>query len=123
LPDHLHCIWTLPDGDRDYPLRWNLIKTRFTRHCPEHLKTTPSETRIRKREQAIWQRRYWEHQLRGERDFERHVDYIHWNPVKHGLATRPVEWPHSSFHRFVQQGLLPEDWGGDGVAEEGDFQE
>jgi putative transposase len=117
LPDHLHCIWTLPPDDRDYPLRWNLIKTHFTRHCAAPLKSPPSEVRHRKREQAVWQRRYWEHQIRDDRDFECHVDYIHWNPVKHGLATRPTDWPYSSIHRYLRQDLLPADWA-EGVAED-----
>jgi putative transposase len=123
LPDHLHCIWTLPAGDRAYPLRWNLIKARFTRLCPASLKPPPPDARRRKREQSVWQRRYWEHQIRDDGDFQRHADYIHWNPVKHGLVQRPGDWPHSSFHRFVRLGLLPEEWGAGVVDTEGDFGE
>jgi len=123
LPDHLHCIWTLPPGDMDYPLRWNLIKTHFTRHCPAHLKIPPSDARRRKREHCIWRRRYWEHQIRDDRDFERHVDYIHYNPVKHGLAPYPADWPYSSVHRYLRLGLLPDGWVV-GIAEEaGDYGE
>jgi putative transposase len=108
LPDHLHAIWTLPAGDGDYALRWALIKAGFSRRLE---KTDPvSEARRRKRERGIWQRRYWEHQLRDEADLARHVDYIHINPVKHGHAGTPVEWPYSSIHRYIRQGILPPDW-------------
>ena len=111
LPDHLHCIWTLPPEDADFPTRWRLIKTRFTNDCPVSLRQTPDTARLRKGEQAIWQHRYWEHQIRDETDFARHVDYIHYNPVKHGLVRSPREWPHSSFGRYVKAGLYPLDWG------------
>ena len=97
LPDHLHCIWTLPDGDADFMTRWRLIKTWFSKHSAF---------------KNIWQHRYWEHLLRDERDFEHHVDYIHFNPVRHGLANRVVEWPYSSFHRYVARGMYAVDWGG-----------
>src|SRR4051812_27704856 len=95
LPDHLHAIWTLPDGDSDYPMRWRLIKSVFSRAlpCGETLSTSLAE----KRERGIWQRRYWEHTLRDEKDVARHNDYIHFNPVKHGLVARVGEWPYSSF--------------------------
>ncbi|MDD5300200.1 MAG: transposase [Gallionella sp.] len=111
LPEHLHTIWTLPDGDNDFALRWRLIKTVFLRGLPhgEHR----SDSRQRKGERGIWQRRYWEHLIRDEMDFSRHVDYIHINPVKHGLVLRVAEWPHSSFHRYVQAGILSKDWAGD----------
>ncbi|MEA3278965.1 MAG: transposase [Pseudomonadota bacterium] len=111
LPDHLHCIWTLPNGDADFATRWRLVKTWFTKHCNSELRTRPDPSRSRRSEQAIWQHRYWEHLLRDERDFEGHVDYIHFNPVKHGYVARPRDWPHSSFHAFVAKGILPEDWG------------
>jgi len=111
LPDHLHCIWTLPDGDSDYPSRWQRIKGRFSRACPAG--EVISASRGRKRERGIWHRRYWEHTLRDDRDFASHVDYIHYNPVKHGHAGRVLDWPHSSFHRFVREGILPCDWGGE----------
>ena len=97
LPDHLHCIWTLPDGDADFMTRWRLIKTWFSKHSAF---------------KNIWQHRYWEHLLRDERDFEHHVDYIHFNPVRHGLVNRVVEWPYSSFHQYVARGMYPVDWGG-----------
>jgi putative transposase len=111
LPDHLHCIWTLPDGDSDYSSRWQRIKGRFSRACPAGEEISAS--RGRKRERGIWHRRYWEHTLRDDRDFGSHVDYIHYNPVKHGHAGRVLDWPHSSFHRFVREGILPCDWGGE----------
>lgn len=86
LPDHLYCIWTLPQGDNDYSTRWMLIKSKFTRTCADSVKGVLSPSRIQKREQGVWQRRFWEHQIRDEQDYARHVDYIHYNPVKHGLA-------------------------------------
>ncbi|HEX5362758.1 MAG TPA: transposase [Gallionella sp.] len=114
LPDHLHAIWTLPEGDRDFALRWRLIKTVFSRGLP--LGERRSDSRQEKGERGIWQRRYWEHLIRDDADYARHVDYIHINPIKHGLALRVADWPHSSFHRFVQAGVLPEDWAGDAGA-------
>ncbi|MEM9118698.1 MAG: transposase [Cyanobacteria bacterium P01_F01_bin.56] len=111
LPDHLHCIWTLPAGDADFSTRWRLVKSHFTRHCPEQYKQARSLSRRHKQEQAVWQRRFWEHQIRDEPDFARHVDYIHINPVSHGLVRAPIEWPYSSFHRFVEQGFYSLDWG------------
>jgi putative transposase len=111
LPDHLHAIWSLPEGDVDYSKRWNLIKGGFSRYLPASVIRSPSK--IAKREKGIWQRRYWEHAIRDEADLVRHIDYIHFNPVKHGLVSRVCDWPHSSFHRFVERGDLPLDWGGD----------
>jgi len=111
LPDHLHALWSLPPGDADFSMRWNIIKRKFARlHEPARSRTT---SQLSKREKGIWQRRYWEHAIRNEADFERHVDYIHFNPVKHGYVTRVCDWPYSSFHRFVTKGLLRQDWGGD----------
>jgi putative transposase len=110
LPEHLHMMMTLPDGDTDYPNRWRLIKRRFTDAV---LKSSTPVARHRNGEPALWQRRFWEHTIRDETDFERHVDYIHFNPAKHGLVARVRDWPYSSFHRYVQQGLLPADWAGD----------
>jgi putative transposase len=112
LPDHLHCLWTLPPGDADYSTRWMRIKSHFTRRCAVSLKTTRSPALRHKREQTIWQHRYWEHQIRDEQDFERHCDYLHYNPVKHGHVTRVADWPYSSFHRFVENGAYPLDWAG-----------
>lgn len=110
LPDHLHCVWTLPEGDSDYSSRWQRIKGRFSRACPAG--EVISASRDRKRERGIWQRRYWEHMLRDEDDYAAHVDYIHYNPVKHQHVTRVRDWQHSSFHRYVRALLLPPDWGG-----------
>jgi len=111
LPDHLHALWQLPDGDADFASRWRLVKSVFSRGLPAA--KTRSASKAAKREKGIWQRRYWEHAIRNDADFERHVDYIHYNPVKHALATRVADWPHSSFHRYVEQGILPVDWAGD----------
>ena len=111
LPEHLHCLLTLPPGDTDYSTRWSLIKAHFSRAIPPGERLTAS--RAKRAERGIWQRRFWEHQIRDEDDFARHVDYIHWNPVKHGHVARPADWPHSSIHRYMQNGLLPVDWGVD----------
>jgi putative transposase len=110
LPDHLHAIWTLPGEDSNFAMRWNLIKGGFSRGLPA---ASRSSSKVVKREKGIWQRRYWEHAIRDETDLASHVDYIHFNPVKHGLVSRVCDWPHSSFHQYVRRGDLPEDWGGD----------
>lgn len=107
LPDHLHTIWVLPPGDHDYPGRWRAIKSRFIRLL---VKQCVDLQRNARGEYGLWQRRYWERTIRGEEDYARHVDYIHYNPVKHGLAKRPADWRYSSFHRYVRLGMLPEDW-------------
>ena len=114
LPEHLHCIWTLPAGDADFSTRWRLIKARFSRICPEHYKCHRTASRLHKKEQAIWQRRFWEHQIRDAQDFAAHIDYIHYNPVHHGLVDRPRDWPYSSFQQFVEQGIYDSDWGAEG---------
>lgn len=111
LPDHLHAVWRLPEGDADFATRWRLIKSAFSRSIAVGERISAS--RAAKGERGIWQRRYWEHMIRDEDDFARHVDYIHINPVKHGLVTRVRDWPHSSFHRMVKDGVYPEDWAGD----------
>ena len=112
MPDHLHAIWTLPEDDADFSLRWMLIKRRFTRQllCRRLLDPASSAAR-RGTERSLWQRRFWEHQIRNEDDFARHVEYIHFNPVKHGFVAQARDWPYSSFHRFVRQGVVPADWG------------
>ncbi|MCX7184676.1 MAG: transposase [Nitrosospira sp.] len=115
LTDHLHAIWTLPSNDMDYPTRWALIKAGFSRSLPKTERISPSRTG--KGERGIWQRRYWEHQIRDETDYARHVDYIHYNPVKHGHVESPFDWPHSSIHRFIKEGILPPDWGASYVAQ------
>src|SRR6266540_861424 len=111
LPDHLHAVWTLPEGDNDFAMRWRLIKSTFSRNLPAGERV--SNSRFAKGERGIWQRRYWEHTLRDDTDFVRHVDYIHFNPVRHGYVGRVKDWPHSSFHRMVRLGHYPEDWAGD----------
>jgi len=111
LPDHLHCIWTLPQGDNDFSNRWMLIKSKFTKICFDPFTSTLNPSRIQKREKGIWQRRFWEHQIRDEQDYARHVDYIHYNPVKHRLAKSPIDWKYTSFHRFVKNGIYHADWG------------
>jgi putative transposase len=113
LPDHLHAIWTLPPGDTSYARRWAWIKKEFTKAWLTAGRVPQSVSAAKRRERRIgvWQRRYWEHALRDEVDFERHFDYIHFNPVKHGLAERPGDWPFTSFHRAVRRGDYPADWG------------
>jgi putative transposase len=111
LPDHLHCIWTLPPEDWDFATRWRLFKTWFTKHCDPSLRSHPNHSRFRKKQQAIWQHRYWEHMLRNEADFMNHVEYVHYNPVKHGYVRAPIDWPYSSFHRYVDRGAYSRDWG------------
>lgn len=107
LPDHLHAIWTLPPGDADYSGRWRSIKSGFVRGLA---RSGIPMARNAKGEADIWQRRFWEHTLRDEADFAVHCDYIHINPVKHGLMSHPAQWPHSSIHRFIEQGIYPSDW-------------
>jgi putative transposase len=110
LPDHLHAVWSPPQDDADFSLRWSLIKSGFSRGLPGDMQR--SSSKIARRERGIWQRRYWEHAIRDDADLERHVDYIHFNPVKHGHVSQVCDWPHSSFHRYVARGVLPPDWGG-----------
>jgi putative transposase len=110
LSDHVHALWALPEGDADFATRWSSIKSGFSRGLDAQPR---SASKISKREKGIWQRRYWEHAIRDEADFERHVDYIHFNPVKHGYVNRVADWPHSTFHRYVERGMLASDWGGD----------
>jgi putative transposase len=115
LPDHLHVVWSLPPGDDRYPLRWRQIKTRFTQ---EYLKRGGTEldtsvSRALKGERGVLQRRFFEHSIRDEPDLKRCVDYIHVNPLKHGLVNRVVDWPWSSFHHYVSLGEYTHDWGSD----------
>ena len=110
LPEHLHAIWTLPSGDSDFSGRWKRIKGYFTHRL---VAAGMPVKRHRNGEYALWQRRFWEHTIRNEVDFERHVDYVHINPVKHRLVSCVREWPYSSFHVYVRRGLLPADWAGD----------
>ncbi|MHC4176145.1 MAG: REP-associated tyrosine transposase [Planctomycetota bacterium] len=115
VPEHVHTVWTLPPDDSDYSLRWGQIKERFSRVFLRAGGTEGRQnpSRVRHRERAIWQRRFWEHTCRDEDELKRCVDYIHWNPVKHGLVARPADYPYSSFHRFVNLGEYPPDWGKD----------
>ena len=108
LPEHLHCIWKLPAGDDDFPVRWRLIKSRFSRSLPKDERR--SQSRECKSERGIWQRRYWEQLVRGEAHFQRCLDYIHYNPIKHGHATQALDWPHSSFRYWAERGFYPVDW-------------
>jgi putative transposase len=113
LPDHLHAILTLPADDSDFSGRWRRIKGHFSSAL---IKRGVELQRYANGELALWQRRFWEHTIRDETDLARHIDYIYFNPVKHGLVTRVCDWPHSSFHRYVREGILPEDWAGDVAA-------
>lgn len=108
MPNHLHCIWTLPDGDADNAKRWSQLKSAFSRRVPYEDVVSPS--RIERRERGIWQRRFWERRIVDEGDLCAHVDYIHYNPVKHGFVARAIDWPHSSFRRWVANGVYPVDW-------------
>ncbi len=108
LPDHMHCLWTLPEGDTDYPGRWRAIKTVFAKSLPAD--EPRSAVMTRRGERGIWQRRYWEHTIRDDRDYAAHMDYTHFNPVKHGLVDHPADWPFSSFRRCVARGLYPAGW-------------
>ncbi|MEX1080934.1 MAG: transposase [Halofilum sp. (in: g-proteobacteria)] len=109
LPDHLHAIWTLPPHASDFSGRWRGIKSRFVRSLSQSGLHIPRNDRG---EVLVWQRRFWEHTIRDEGDYERHVDYIHYNPVKHGVAECAVGWAYSSFHRFVERGDIGADWAG-----------
>lgn len=107
LPDHLHAIWAMPDGDRDFPTRWRLIKARFSRGLP----AGPSRaSHVARQERGIWQRRYWEHHIRDEADHAAHVRYCWFNPVKHGFVERAEDWPYSSVHRDIRAGRFDADW-------------
>ena len=135
LPDHMHAVWTLPEGDADFSTRWAAIKARFTRSVRDsgrvgfHPTVAPdgrrsvvgwnptlrSESKLRKGDAGIWQRRFWEHHIRDERDHANHVRYCWINPVKHGLVERAVDWPHSSIHRDIARGVVEPEWTGEAV--------
>ena len=122
LPDHLHTLWQLPPGDAQFGLRWSVIKRAFSRGLPAA--GTRTASKIAKREKGLWQRRFWEHQIRDTVDLQRHADYVHFNPIKHGHAKRVADWPYSSFHAYAERGVLPRDWAGPGdAADSGDFGE
>lgn len=114
LPGHLHCMWTLPPDDADFDIRWAMIKRYVTKRCSPELKREEwmNTSKQKRKESTLWQRRFWEHQIRNERDFERHLDYLHYNPVKHGLIEKVADWPHSTFHRYVRQGVYEINWAG-----------
>ncbi len=113
MPDHIHCIWSLPENDVDYSKRWGLIKSKYTKIVGNRLVKNVQSTgsRKKKRESTVWQRRFWEHKIRNEKDYENHCNYIHYNPVKHGLVCSPKDWVFSTFHRYVKNATYPEDWG------------
>src|ERR1700726_4876027 len=107
LPDHMHCLWTLPERDSNFPDRWRRIKTAFSKSLPDTGRRSPAM--VQKAERGIWQRGYWEHTIRDDRDYAAHLDYSHFNTVKHSLVAHPADWPHSSFHRCVASGTYPAD--------------
>jgi putative transposase len=109
LPEHLHAVITLPQDDADFSGRWRRIKALFTKHVVTAGEPIACNA---KGEYALWQRRFWEHTIRNDEDYANHVDYVHYNPVKHGLTERACDWPYSSFHEYVRRGVLPQDWGG-----------
>jgi putative transposase len=110
LPEHLHCVIELPVGDANFSLRWRLIKSHFSKSLPKT--ELLSATRLRRGERGIWQRRFWEHLIRDEKDFSAHMDYVHINPLKHGLVQRVSDWPYSTFHLLTEQGVYPANWAG-----------
>jgi putative transposase len=113
LPDHLHCIWKLPENDSDYSTRWKKIKDGFSQSIDKRILpiVESTESRLLKREAPIWQQRFWEHTIRDQDDYNKHIDYIHFNPVKHGYVQKAIEWPWSTFHRFLSMGIYHPDWG------------
>ncbi|MDM8349812.1 transposase [Pseudomonas sp. sp1636] len=115
LSDHLHCVIELPAGECNFALRWRLIKLLFSRAVPAD--EWRSKILLRRRERGIWQRRYWEHRIRDQDDLNRHLDYLHNNPLKHGLVSRVRDWPYSTFHRMVASGIYPPDWAGSGQSD------
>lgn len=110
MPDHLHCVWTLPEGDPDFPTRWRLIKGRFAAGLAVSDRRSPSK--VAKSEKGIWQRRFWEHHIRDEADYVNHIRYCWINPVKHGFVERAVDWPYSSIHHDIARGLVEPEWSG-----------
>ena len=114
LPDHLHALWTLPDGDARYATRWRLIKEAFTRaYCHTHIVPERTEVARARGEQPVWQRRFWEHMISNEREFADCLDYLHRNPVHHGLVSSPRDWPHSTIADWVERSVYEPTWGSD----------
>ena len=120
LPDHFHTIWSLPSGDAEYPTRWAWLKKEFTKRflAQGGREQNRSQSRRRNRRRGVWQRRYWEHTIEDEEDFDAHFDYVHWNPVKHEYVRCPRDWPYSSFHRWVKKDVYPPNWGCGEIAPE-----
>ena len=114
LPDHLHTIWSLPEDDDKFASRWAIIKRHVSKRCSpiNGIAGSMKDSHDKRGEERIWQRRFWDHLIRDDLDLQRHLDYIHWNPVKHGYVNRAIDWPYSTFHRYVANGLYPNDWGG-----------
>lgn len=112
LPDHLHCLWSLPENDTKFSMRWSAIKAGFTRQYLANDGDEPprSESRRKRGERGIWQRRFWEHVVRDDTEFGHYLDYIHYNPVKHGLADCPHAWAQSSFAQWVRANEYASDW-------------
>ena len=124
LPEHLHAVITLPDDDSDYAKRWMLIKSGFSRQMPK--KEIINQSKKNKRERGIWQRRYWEHQIRDDKDYENHVNYVHYvhyNPVKHGYVNQASEWSYSTIHQYIKNGILSQNWGKAYESEDRDYGE
>lgn len=122
LPDHMHAMWTLPPGDAEFGQRWGMIKRHVSKAVSKAISASVGDSMRARGEFGIWQRRFWEHLIRDDNDFARHMDYIHFNAVKHGHAERPADWPHSSFQRCVERGIYPVHWAS-GVEIEGEFGE
>ena len=125
MPDHLHAIWTLPADDVDYSRRWALIKRFVSKQCGGLYQDNEqlSASSIAKRESNIWQRRFWEHVIRDDNDFEQHMNYLHYNPIKHGLVNSLTDWEYSTFHRYVANGVYPLNWGNTELNFNNDFGE
>ncbi len=120
LPDHLHTIWTMPEGDNDYSSRWRDIKKAFSKSIPAG--ETRTKTNLNRHERGIWQRRFWEHTIRDEIDFKHHFDYVHVNPLKHGYVQSVQDWPYSTFHREVKKGVYEFNWCGEPELMAADFE-
>lgn len=123
LPDHMHMVMTLPDGDTDYSTRLSIIKRLTSRKASHLVGVTQTASSSRRKESGFWQRRFWEHQIRDDLDFEKHMNYAHYNPVKHGYVKSAKDWPHSTFHRHVALGHYQENWGDVSAIQKGDFGE
>ena len=113
LPNHMHCIWTLPEEDNNFSQRWSLIKRKVSIECAQQYKQQQllTESKVKHRESTIWQRRFWEHQIRNQQDFNNHLDYIHYNPVKHNYCNSPSQWQYSTIHRYIKVGYYAYNWG------------